>query len=374
MTPAPRKSSKSGIGEALLALSRSPAIPLKTSPLHSSRAPSALRSPDQISPLDIPSHPITSDHPIATDHVNTSSHQSSAISDQSLAQPLELLLSQLALLVAAPKTRRAISTRVPDVFDGTDPQKLDNFIFQCSMYLVAHPDEFPDDETRVTFALSYLDNTPLDWFRTDIHSATESGTLPPWFTSYPVFIAELQRLFGPSDPTTNAMSSLENLRYDDASRATRYTLDFNYHACRTGWNDRALARQYYRGLPDRLKDELARIGKPSDIRALQELVCVLDQRYWERQSECCSSSLADFAPPSPASTSPSPPSPDSASPSPTSTTFAPDLAPTVLTPDSPTSSHSDSLPDLAPIPLDTSDETRSLHSSRSNSPEPESPA
>ena len=47
----------------------------------------------------------------------------------------------------------------------------------------------------------------------------------------------------------------------------------------------ALARQYYKGLPDRLKDEIARIGKPAGLRPLQDLVATLDQRYWERQSE-----------------------------------------------------------------------------------------
>jgi hypothetical protein len=34
-----------------------------------------------------------------------------------------------------------------------------------------------------------------------------------------------------------------------------------------------------------LKDEIARLGKPSDLKSLQDLVATLDQRYWERQSE-----------------------------------------------------------------------------------------
>jgi hypothetical protein len=47
----------------------------------------------------------------------------------------------------------------------------------------------------------------------------------------------------------------------------------------------AVTRQYYKALPDRLKDEIARIGKPTDLHDLQDLVATLDQRYWERQSE-----------------------------------------------------------------------------------------
>jgi hypothetical protein len=75
------------------------------------------------------------------------------------------------------------------------------------------------------------------------------------------------------------------LRYKDSTKAARYTIDFNRHAHRTGWNDTALARQYYKGLPDHLKDEIARLGKPAGLTPLQDLVATLDQRYWERQSE-----------------------------------------------------------------------------------------
>ena len=81
------------------------------------------------------------------------------------------------------------------------------------------------------------------------------------------------------------MTSLENLRYRDSGKATCYTIDFNRHARKTGWNEQALSRQYYKGLPDRLKDEIARLGKPSSLKALQDLVATLDQRYWERQTE-----------------------------------------------------------------------------------------
>jgi hypothetical protein len=82
------------------------------------------------------------------------------------------------------------------------------------------------------------------------------------------------------------MNSLENLRYRDSGKATRYTIDFNRHARKTGWNEQALLRQFYKGLPDRLKDEIARLGKPSGLKALQDMVvATLDQRYWERQTE-----------------------------------------------------------------------------------------
>jgi hypothetical protein len=114
---------------------------------------------------------------------------------------------------------------------------------------------------------------------------TEGEEFPDWFTSYSAFVAKLQRHFGPRDPVADATNALELLKYKDSTKAARYTIDFNRHAHCTGWNDVALSRQYYKGLPDRLKDEIARIGKPAELRPLQDLIATLDQRYWERQSE-----------------------------------------------------------------------------------------
>ena len=281
MTSEAPQPSKSGIGTALLRLSQNPA--LKTSPAHSSRAPSALRSPNlapetAINPLD------TSDH-LVTNPVGAAPPKSPSDLDQSVAQSINLLSGKLAQLTGAQPPRSAIKPRAPDAFDGMDPHKLDNFVFQCSMYFAVRSADFPDDESRVTFALSYLTDTPLDWFRTEFNDSLSLSALPPWFSSYPLFTAELRRLFGPSDPVTSAMDFLEGLRYEDTTKAARYTLDFNNFARRTGWNDRALLHQFYKNLPDRLKDEIARVGKPNNLRALQELVNVLDQRYWERQSE-----------------------------------------------------------------------------------------
>jgi len=206
--------------------------------------------------------------------------------DTSSARSLELLIGKLTSLSEAPKSRSAIKPRVPDVFDGADTSVLDSFIFQCSMYISARSSDFPDDESRVTFVLSYLSGTPLNWFQTELsHAISDVGNLPLWFRSYPEFISELRCLFGPQDPATDAMDALEGLRYRNSTKAARYTVTFNQHASRTGWNDQALTCQYYKGLSNRLKGDIACVGKPVKLRVLQNLVTTLDQRYWERQSE-----------------------------------------------------------------------------------------
>jgi hypothetical protein len=95
---------------------------------------------------------------------------------------LKLLIGKLTAYSKAPKSKSAIKPRVPDIFDGTDTSLLNNFIFQSSMYISARSNDFPDDKSCVTFVLSYLSGTPLDWFQTKLsHAISDVGDLPLWF-------------------------------------------------------------------------------------------------------------------------------------------------------------------------------------------------
>ncbi len=285
-----RSSQKAGIGEALMSFSQKPPAtspnPI-TGPSGSHTSPSPQN--DFVFP-DNPGNPDNPDEPPSPEEEEPlpqpEEPEPQGAGERDLAQALELLANKISGMPSASKPKSQVKPRVPDTFDGSDPSKLETFIFQCNMYLAIRSGDFSDDEARVTFALSYLKGSPQDWFQSEIsHVASEGGNLPEWFTDYTTFQQELKRLFGPRDPVTDAMTSLENLRYRDSGKATRYTIDFNRHARKTGWNEQALLRQYYKGLPDRLKDEIARLGKPTGLKALQDLVATLDQRYWERQSE-----------------------------------------------------------------------------------------
>ena len=120
------------------------------------------------------------------------------------------------------------------------------------MYIVLRGQDFPDEASKVAFMLSYLKGSALDWFQTAAtHGSSGLGLMSTaWLSSTPVFINELCHLFGPHDPINEATIRIENLRYKDAGKAVKYTLDFNRDAPRTSWNDKALYRQFYKGLPD----------------------------------------------------------------------------------------------------------------------------
>ena len=52
----------------------------------------------------------------------------------------------------------------PDQFDGSDPNKLQCFFTQLELVFKACPQTFDSDEKKVTYAISFLKGTTLQWF------------------------------------------------------------------------------------------------------------------------------------------------------------------------------------------------------------------
>ena len=97
--------------------------------------------------------------------------------------------------------------REPDQFDGSDTRKLQPFLTQCLLNFRDRPDAFSDDGAKVTYVLSFLHGTALDWFEPTL----TSGHYAPWLTNYSAFISELWNNFGPHNLEGEAEAGLENL-------------------------------------------------------------------------------------------------------------------------------------------------------------------
>src|ERR1700722_16297333 len=109
--------------------------------------------------------------------------------------------------------------------------------------------------------------------------------LPAWDDDYSELVEELKLYFGSSDFIGESESKIENLTMKSSQRITKYIVEFNRLATITGWDGHALRHYFYRGLPSRIKDELARIGKPATLPTLKALAQLIDGRYWEREEE-----------------------------------------------------------------------------------------
>ena len=155
------------------------------------------------------------------------------------AQPTDVATAITLLTQSLSSLKKSATwTKVhePDVFDGSDTCKLQPFLVQCTLNFCNRPDAFTSDSDKVTFALSYLKGTTLDWFKPSL----TSGKSPPWLDDYSDFVGELKNNFGPHDPEGEAKANLKNLKMRDNQSIMKYLVDFNCLATCVQWGDATL--------------------------------------------------------------------------------------------------------------------------------------
>jgi len=78
--------------------------------------------------------------------------------NEQLAEVLDRLVNTLnANQTPGPNTNsRETKAHIPNTFIGTEPDKLNNFLFQCHLYFHANPAQFDTDIAKINFAMTYL--------------------------------------------------------------------------------------------------------------------------------------------------------------------------------------------------------------------------
>ena len=126
----------------------------------------------------------------------------------------------------------------------------------------------------------------LEWFEPDLLGNIAPDQCPLWMDNWRKFLAELSGQFGPHDPVGDAEHQLDNLRMKETHRIVRYLVEFNRLGSQLrGYGEAALRHKFYTSLPDRIKDEICRMGKPRNLEDLRALAQDIDTRYWERKDE-----------------------------------------------------------------------------------------
>jgi hypothetical protein len=180
-----------------------------------------------------------------------------------------------------PVSKAKAKAKEPDTFDGSDPRKLNNFILQCNLFFRSSS-AYDEDEAKVTFTLSYLRGTALEYFEPSI---LDSDDIPNWIDNWSAFVRTLRTQFGPIDPTADAEDGIDHLKMQDSQRILKYNVEFNRLAIRTGWDDSVLRHRYYSGLAERIKDIMGQQGKPPTLDDMKALAHSIDSRHWERLRE-----------------------------------------------------------------------------------------
>jgi len=66
---------------------------------------------------------------------------------------------------SSPNTNsRGTKAHIPDNFSGNEPNKLNNFLFQCHLYFHANLVQFNIDIVKINFTMTYFTRVAQDWF------------------------------------------------------------------------------------------------------------------------------------------------------------------------------------------------------------------
>jgi hypothetical protein len=166
----------------------------------------------------------------------------------------------------------------PEFFSGSR-SGLTPFLTQVSLVMGLQPSRFSTERIKVLWTGSYLRGTALLWFQPHVGKTPEE----PMMNDFSLFCKKLKELFGDPDEEASAERNLYALKQKGS--ATSYLTDFQRHAVLTKWNDQAKMAQFYRGLKEAVKDELARLDKPQDFMELVETAIKIDTRVYERALE-----------------------------------------------------------------------------------------
>jgi len=80
--------------------------------------------------------------------------------------------------------------RIPNIFSDTEPDKLNNFLFQCHLYFHTNLVKFNIDVAKINFTMTYLTGVAQDWFEIGLNQEDQS-ILQNWLSDWNLFVDEL---------------------------------------------------------------------------------------------------------------------------------------------------------------------------------------
>ena len=68
---------------------------------------------------------------------------------------------------------RRTKAYISNTFSGIEPDKLNNFLFQCHLYFRANPVKFDTDIAKINFTMTYLTRVAQDWFEMGLNQKNQ---------------------------------------------------------------------------------------------------------------------------------------------------------------------------------------------------------
>ena len=181
-----------------------------------------------------PTNPITNNNtanrPTSSTHSWSKLYWSDNTNEQ-LAKVLGRLANTLnSNQTPSPNTNtRGTKACISNTFSSTEPDKLNNFLFQCCLYFCANPAQFNMDIAKINFTMTYLTGVAQDWFEVGLNQKDQS-ILQYWLSDWNLFVNKLHWHFGLSDSVGKAANMLDNLCMKPSNKISTYNVDFMCYA------------------------------------------------------------------------------------------------------------------------------------------------
>jgi hypothetical protein len=173
-------------------------------------------------------------------------------------------------------SHRPIKAADPERFSG-DRAETEGFIRAIRLSIAVQPGSFPDERTKVLYALSFMTGGSAQVWA---YNETEAVINRRSIGTFEDFAQRVQDAFGDPDRSRTARTKLHSLTMISGMSADEYTAQFEILAGRTGFNDAALEDAYSRGLPAAILDKIhAQPSLPADLRSWKETACRIDRNH-----------------------------------------------------------------------------------------------
>jgi len=173
----------------------------------------------------------------------------------------------------------------PNAFTG-ERGKLQAFLTKLKLYIGFNQAKFRFKMNKGLFTVLYLKNAAFDWVDPKLHEFLDKtpkkqmNNKKSIFNNYKKFKDELRRAFRVVDEKWAAERRLHILKMNKS--AAKYAAEFQQITALMDWDDDALVLQYYWGLNETIKDEIARMNRPEELQNMINTFINIDSHQWKR--------------------------------------------------------------------------------------------
>ena len=188
----------------------------------------------------------------------------------------------------APVIIKPLKINTPEPFDGSRG-KLQAFFSQVELFFGFNADRFPTNKHKVLFASTYLRGLAFEWFNSFLMDflnnkpdKKDDNTIEVT-KNYSNFKNKLRQVFGDFDKEYLAERRMQSLW--QTGSAADYASKFQQLAAPTQCGAVPLVAQFYKGLKDRVKDDVAQVNRPSQFQSMITLAIRIDDRQYKHELE-----------------------------------------------------------------------------------------